>query len=346
VNRAARLRALAEGGQVLLSGVAAGLVADQPPEGTRLLYRGRRTLRGIKRPEEVWELVDVDDPRPAPITMTEVGGIPGRRQLELTAERVRPLGSLDVPEQSVRDVEQLRHVESVQLVDLARAVRPSLDIGHNERPPVVQVGRAGDGTGANDDLTRGRQAGTTLELADAYWALTEADGSSPPEVNDLELLATAAHLVGRVGDCIAARTLSTVCLVASWNTRVNWRSFCAITQTVPSAVGPVRWWPPGGSAFRPQRYKDDGGAGHAGHHRWLRRCVVWTSWKGTLNRRPPKAPIPRAPTTDHEPRANTPLDGQPRRTRQMTPQERSFCSPETSRGFLHSTGRWVTEWRA
>jgi predicted ATPase/class 3 adenylate cyclase len=63
VNRAARLRALAEGGQTLVSGVTAGLVADQLPRAVRLLYRGRRALRGIERPEEVWELVVADDPR-------------------------------------------------------------------------------------------------------------------------------------------------------------------------------------------------------------------------------------------------------------------------------------------
>jgi predicted ATPase/DNA-binding SARP family transcriptional activator len=62
VNRAARLRALAGGGQTLLSGVTAGLVADQTPKDLHLLYRGRRVLRGIERPEDVWELVGADDP--------------------------------------------------------------------------------------------------------------------------------------------------------------------------------------------------------------------------------------------------------------------------------------------
>jgi class 3 adenylate cyclase/tetratricopeptide (TPR) repeat protein len=75
VNRAARLRALADGGQTLLSGVTAGLVADRMPEGVRVLYRGRRVLRGIERPEEVWELVGVDDPRLATPTSTGVGGL-------------------------------------------------------------------------------------------------------------------------------------------------------------------------------------------------------------------------------------------------------------------------------
>jgi predicted ATPase/class 3 adenylate cyclase len=76
VNRAARLRALAGGGQTLVSGVTAGLAADQLPSGMRLLYRGRRTLRGIERPEEVWELVQPGDPRLAAPSSLRPGGLP------------------------------------------------------------------------------------------------------------------------------------------------------------------------------------------------------------------------------------------------------------------------------
>jgi predicted ATPase/class 3 adenylate cyclase len=76
VNRAARLRGLAEGGQTLVSGVTAGLVGDHIPDGVRLLYRGRRVLRGIDRPEEVWELVTADDPRLAAYQTAKVSGLP------------------------------------------------------------------------------------------------------------------------------------------------------------------------------------------------------------------------------------------------------------------------------
>jgi predicted ATPase/DNA-binding SARP family transcriptional activator len=76
VNRAARLRALADGGQTLVSGVTAGLVADNVPDGMRLLYRGRRVLRGIERPEEVWELVAADDSRLAVPALAETSGLP------------------------------------------------------------------------------------------------------------------------------------------------------------------------------------------------------------------------------------------------------------------------------
>jgi class 3 adenylate cyclase len=76
VNRAARLRALADGGETLVSGVAAGLVADRLPAAVRLLYRGRRVLRGIERPEEVWELVAADDARLDAPASARVGGLP------------------------------------------------------------------------------------------------------------------------------------------------------------------------------------------------------------------------------------------------------------------------------
>jgi DNA-binding SARP family transcriptional activator len=57
VNRAARLRTLASGGQVLLSGATAELVNDRLPEGFVLADIGQRELRGVSRPEHVHALV-------------------------------------------------------------------------------------------------------------------------------------------------------------------------------------------------------------------------------------------------------------------------------------------------
>jgi predicted ATPase len=77
VNRAARLRALADPGHTLLSGVTAGLAADQRPPGMRLVYQGRRVLRGIERPEDVWELVAADDDQTlAGDASRPIGGLP------------------------------------------------------------------------------------------------------------------------------------------------------------------------------------------------------------------------------------------------------------------------------
>jgi class 3 adenylate cyclase len=60
LNRAARLRALAEGGHVLLSQGTAELVADQLPAGTSLADVGKYRLKGLSRPEHVFALVHPD----------------------------------------------------------------------------------------------------------------------------------------------------------------------------------------------------------------------------------------------------------------------------------------------
>jgi predicted ATPase len=287
VNRAARLRGLANGSQTLVSGVTAGLVADQPPARTRLLYRGRRALRGIERPEEVWELVAANDPRLAAhtpsgmpdlpnaltrfigrtadleqlaelieserlVTLTGPGGggksrlavevarqaahrgqvvwpaslaplrdgevvaqavatavgvetgpdpleallakpqalagllvldncehlldacvtligkllaaatdlrvlATSREPLGLNGEREWPVGPLDVPDASLRDVEQLARVESVQLLlDRARAVRPDLEVSHDDVASVAEICRALDGVPLAIELAAGR----------------------------------------------------------------------------------------------------------------------------------------------------------------------------------------------
>lgn len=57
VNRAARLRSLARGRQVLMSQATSNLVADARPPDTALVDLGERALTGLSRPERVFELV-------------------------------------------------------------------------------------------------------------------------------------------------------------------------------------------------------------------------------------------------------------------------------------------------
>jgi len=56
VNRAARLLAVASGGQVLVSGVAAELLSDELPEGVDLRELGTRQLKDLSRPERIYEV--------------------------------------------------------------------------------------------------------------------------------------------------------------------------------------------------------------------------------------------------------------------------------------------------
>ena len=56
LNRAARLRALAGPGQVLLSQAVAELVRDHLPVGVTLVDQGHRELRGLSRGEHVYEI--------------------------------------------------------------------------------------------------------------------------------------------------------------------------------------------------------------------------------------------------------------------------------------------------
>src|SRR4051794_8796258 len=65
VNRAARLRSLAGGGQILCSGATAELVIDSLPDDVVLADLGMRQLKNLARPEHVFELrlEAVDDSR-------------------------------------------------------------------------------------------------------------------------------------------------------------------------------------------------------------------------------------------------------------------------------------------
>src|SRR5690242_10706264 len=56
VNRCARLRALAKGGQVLISSASARLSQGQLPPGASLKDLGSHMLKDLSTPERVWQL--------------------------------------------------------------------------------------------------------------------------------------------------------------------------------------------------------------------------------------------------------------------------------------------------
>ena len=71
VNRCARLRSLAQGGQILLSSLTRSLVHDLLPEGASLVALGMRKLRDLAEPEYVYQLTHPALPTPLPILAEE-----------------------------------------------------------------------------------------------------------------------------------------------------------------------------------------------------------------------------------------------------------------------------------
>ena len=65
VNRVARLRGVAESGQILLSETTANLIGDDLPSCGRLVDLGLRELRDLDRPEHVHLLAPEEDSTPA-----------------------------------------------------------------------------------------------------------------------------------------------------------------------------------------------------------------------------------------------------------------------------------------
>ncbi len=81
VNRAARLMAIGHGGQVLVSGFTASLLDDALASGISLRDLGEHTLRGLDRPEHVFQLGAPDLPADFPPLQTSavlIGNLPAR----------------------------------------------------------------------------------------------------------------------------------------------------------------------------------------------------------------------------------------------------------------------------
>ena len=77
LNRAARLMAIANGGQIVVSGATADLVRDRVPGGARLIDRGLHRLEDVADPVRVFEVVDDGlSYDPAPLRTRRQGNIP------------------------------------------------------------------------------------------------------------------------------------------------------------------------------------------------------------------------------------------------------------------------------
>jgi predicted ATPase len=84
VNRCARLRAIAHGGQILLAGATHELVQDSLPSGASLHDLGTHRLRDLQRPERIFQLLHPDLPADFP-PLASLDALPNNLPLQVTS---------------------------------------------------------------------------------------------------------------------------------------------------------------------------------------------------------------------------------------------------------------------
>jgi predicted ATPase/class 3 adenylate cyclase len=84
INRAARLMSIASGGQILLSSATTELVRDQLPAGATLYDLGEHRLKGLTRPERVFQLSGPELPADFP-PLHSLNTLPNNLPLQLTS---------------------------------------------------------------------------------------------------------------------------------------------------------------------------------------------------------------------------------------------------------------------
>ncbi|MGD2078655.1 MAG: adenylate/guanylate cyclase domain-containing protein, partial [Chloroflexota bacterium] len=83
VNRAARLRGIAHGGQTLMSRSTWDLVQDDPPEGVTVTDLGEHSLKDLTRPERVFQLTPDGLPADFP-PLTSLNEVPNNLPEQIT----------------------------------------------------------------------------------------------------------------------------------------------------------------------------------------------------------------------------------------------------------------------
>ena len=107
LNRTARLMSAGHGGQVLLSAAAAALVVDSLPDGATLQDLGEHQLKGLGRPERVYQLSYPGLPASFPPLVT-----PRRHRSRL------PDHAVAAGETELAEIEECLAAESVRLLTL------------------------------------------------------------------------------------------------------------------------------------------------------------------------------------------------------------------------------------
>jgi DNA-binding SARP family transcriptional activator len=162
LNRAARLRSLAGSNEVLCSRVTADLVAEALPAGTQLVDRGSTELRGLRRPEVLFALVDSEH------SSGEKGGYPAA-----PGPRFAVLGPVVCRDGAITSLPERRLLTRL-LVDRNRVVREEdlFDALWDDAPPA----RARNSLQSKISRLRGIVGGDVIQhVDDGYRLRADAD---------------------------------------------------------------------------------------------------------------------------------------------------------------------------
>lgn len=222
VNRCARLRGLAHGGQTLLAETTADLVADTLPDGAVLRDLGSHLLKDLSRPERVFQLGHADAPEEFP-PLASLDALPtnlpgqltvfvGReREVAEVAQLIRAarlvtltgaggVGKTRLALQVAADLVD-DHPHGVWFVDLARVSGPEVV------PAVVAraIGARGTEEGATFDTIRDHLGDrSTLLVLDNCEHLLAACAELVETVllgcPNVKVLATAREALGSAGE--------------------------------------------------------------------------------------------------------------------------------------------------
>ncbi len=222
VNRCARLRGLAHGGQVLLSATTAGLVRDRLPDGATLEDLGQHRLRDLTTPERVFQLDHVGLPSTFPALASldafrhnlpvQLTSFVGRRaDLEVVTGLVRGhrlvtligaggSGKTRLALQAGADLLETFH-DGVWFVDLAPLSDPSL-----VRATVAEAVGVAEvpGRALQDTLAEHFSRSATLMILDNCEHLVEAASALVDDLlrhtTGLRVLATSREALGVPGE--------------------------------------------------------------------------------------------------------------------------------------------------
>ncbi len=180
VNRAARMLAVARGGQVLVSGVAAELLSEEMPNGVGLRELGTHQLKDLSRPERIYQVEAEFLAAPAAEPALGAADVRDLLRIECGSGTAKRNGSWVVPRrleinvgtgsvrldfrQAVIAAPELRIDVRIGSGSLRLVTRPGIVVDaerrhsgqrQRQRGPAVQHGRSARPAG--DDLRAGRR---------------------------------------------------------------------------------------------------------------------------------------------------------------------------------------------